>query len=242
MSSLTGPVLAEYQDLYSSTTTQGGPNGGLQLGSVASSGDGRNFVFVLAGATTLVPGKLQQSSAETTAWEALNPGAVAIGATQFTTVSTVTVTANAWAGGFVMVTQTPGQGYQYKIKGNTAATSAVVTVFLEDPIQIALTTSSQIDIIPSPFTGVIVNPSSATGSIVGVAVYPIVNAQYGWIQTTGPANVLAQGTIVVGEQVAASSTTAGAVVATSGVLASVGVAITGIATTDYGAINLNINN
>lgn len=240
MSSLTGPVLAEYQDLYSSTTTQGGPNGGLQLGAIASTGDGRQFAFCLAGATSLVPGKLQQSSVETTAWEALNPGIVAIGATQFTTTSTVTVTLNAWAGGFVMVTQTPGQGYQYKIKGNTAATSAAVTVYLEDPIVIALTASSQIDIIPSPYSGVIVNPTAATGSIVGVAVTVITNAQYGWIQTSGPANLLAQGTIVVGEEVAASSTTAGACVATSGVLASVGVAITGIATTDYGAINLAI--
>lgn len=241
MSSLTGSVLAEYQDLYSSTTTQGGPNGGLNLGAKAYTGDGREFRFCLAGGTSLVPGKLQQSQVETTAWEALNPGVVAIGATQFTTVTTVTVTANAWAGGYVLVSQTPGQGYQYKIKGNTAATSAAVTVFLEDPIVIALTASSQIDIIASPYSGVIINPTAATGSIVGVAVTVITNAQYGWIQTTGPANVLAQGTVTVGTQLAASSTTAGAVVATSGVLASVGYAITGIATTDYGAVMLNIN-
>lgn len=240
MSSLTGPVLAEYQDLYSSTTTQGGPNGGLNLGAEATSGDGRKFRFVLAGATSLVPGKLQQSQVETTAWEALNPGAVAIGATQFTTVTTVTVTVNAWAGGYVFVTETPGLGYQYKIKGNTAATSATVTVYLEDPIVIALNTSSQVDIIASPYSGVIVNPTTATGTIVGVAQTVITNAQYGWIQTSGPANVLAQGTVVVGEEVGASSTTAGAVVATSGVLADVGVAITGITSADYGAVMLNI--
>lgn len=231
-------MLAEYQDLWTSSTTAGG----MQLGSQATTGDGRRFIFVLAGATALVPGKLQQSPVETTGWEALNPGAVAIGAVQFTTTSTVTVTANAWAGGYLNVTQTPGQGYQYKIKGNSAATSAVSTVYLSeaDPIQVALTTGSQIDIIASPYNGTIVNPTAATGSITGVAIYPVAAAQYGWIQTSGPANVLAQGTIVVGEQVAASSTTAGAVVATSGVLASVGYAITGIATTDYGAVMLNI--
>lgn len=241
MSSLTGPVLAEYQDLFSSTTTQGGPNGGLNLGAKAYTGDGREYRFCLAGGTSLVPGKLQQSAVETTGWENLSIAAAAIGATSITTTSTVTVTANAWAGGYVSVTVTPGQGYLYKIKSNPAATAAVVTIQLEDPIQqVALTTSSKIDVIANPYSGVIVNPTTATGAALGVAIYPITNAQYGWIQVKGPTNVLAQGTIVVGEQVAASATVAGAIVATSGVLANVGVAITGIADTEYGTVNLNI--
>lgn len=240
MSSLTGPVLAEYQDLYSTTTTQGGPNGGLNLGAKAYTGDGREFRFALAGATTLVPGTLLQCAVENTAWENLAVTATAIGATTVTTTTTLTVTANAWAGGYLFVTVTPGQGYQYKIKSNLAATSAVTTITLEDPILVALTTASRIDITPSPWASVIINPSTATGAVVGAAVFPITNAQYGWIQTVGPANVLAQGTVTVGTQVAASSTTAGAVVAFSGVLATVGVAITGIATTEYGAIDLTI--
>lgn len=240
MSSLTGPVLAEYQDLFSSSTTAGGPGGGLNLGAKATTGDGREYRFVLAGGTALVPGKLQQSPAETTGWENLAVAAAAIGATSITTTSTVTVTANAWAGGFVAVTVTPGQGYFYKIKSNAAATAAVVTLQLEDPIQIALTTASRVDIIASPYNGVIVNPTTASGTAVGVAIYPITAAQYGWVQVSGPTNVLAQGAIVVGEEVGASSTVAGAIVATSGVLADVGIAITGISDTEYGSVNLTI--
>lgn len=241
MTSLTGPVLAEYQDLFSSTTTQGGPNGGLNLGAKAYTGDGREYRFCLAGATTLVVGKLQQSSVETTSWETLNPGAVAIGATQFTTVTTVTITQNILAGGYVMVTETPGQGQMYKIKGNTAATSAAVTIFLEDPITVALVAgTSQVDLVPNPYSGVIVNPTAATGNTLGSAVFAITNGQYGWLQVKGPACILASGAIVVGEEVGKSTTVAGAAEATTGVVADVGIAITGIADTDYGAIDLAI--
>lgn len=246
MSSLTGPVLAEYQDLFSSTTTQGGPNGGLNLGAKAYTGDGREYRFVLAGATSLVPGKLQQTPAETTGWENLAVATAAIGATSITTTSTVTVTANAWAGGYVMVTVAPGQGYQYKIKGNPAATSAVVTLQLEDPIQIALNSStSKIDIIANPYSAVIVNPAAASGTPIGVAVFPITNAQYGWIQVAGVANVLADGAIAVGSQVVASNATAGAVETqvaggSSVDQAYVGTAVTGISTTEYGSIKLSI--
>lgn len=239
MSSLSSDTLINPQDLYD--VSGGSVNDGTNLGGLATTGDGRYFRWALAGATALVPGKLQQASAEVTANENLAMAAAAIGATQVTTTTTVTVTANQYAGGWVVVTTTPGQGYQYQIGSHAAATAGVLTLNLVDPIIVALTTASVIDLVSSPFVSVIVNPTTATSSIVGVAVAATPAAGYGWIQVRGVASVLAQGTIVVGEQVAASSTTAGAVVATSGVLAAVGVAVTGIATTEYGAIDLKIS-
>lgn len=245
MSTLTGPVLAEYQDLFSSSSTAGGPNGGLNLGAKAYTGDGREFRYALAGATALVPGKLQQNAAETTGWEALSVTATAKGATSITTTTTLTATVNQMAGGYVMVTETPGQGYVYKIKSNPAVTSAAITIQLEDPILVALTTGSQIDIIPSPYSGVIINPTTSTGVPVGVAVFPVTAAQYGWIQVTGAANVLAQGAIAVGVTVCPSTSVAGAVVtnaAGSSSLATtiVGSALTGISDTDYGSVYLSL--
>src|SRR5487761_2492879 len=124
MSSLTGPVLAEYQDLFTSSATAGGPNGGLHVGAKAYTGDGREFRFALAGATSLVPGKLQQSPAEVTALEAVAVDAAAVGATSVTISASLTVAANALAGGYLSVAVTPGQGYMYEIKANTAVTSA----------------------------------------------------------------------------------------------------------------------
>lgn len=239
MSTLTSDTLINPQDLFD--ITGGSTNDGTNLGGLATTGDGRYFRWALAGATALVPGKLQQAPVEATGNEALSVTATAIGATSVTTSTTVTVTANQYTGGWLVVTETPGQGYQYQIGTHPAVTSAVLTLNLIDPIIVALTTGSQVDLVANPFNGVILNPTTATANITGVAVAATPVAGYGWIQVRGVATVLAQGTIVVGEQVAASSTTAGAVVATSGVLAAVGVAVTGIATTDYGAIDLKIS-
>lgn len=237
MSSLSSDLLINPQDLYDLTVT----TAGTQLGALATTGDGRYFRYVQNGAVLMVPGKLQQSIAEVTANENLAIAAAAIGATSVTTTTTVTVTANQYAGGYVLVTETPGQGYMYQIGSHPAVTSAVLTLQLVDPIIVALTTASVIDLVASSYMGIILNPTTATGNIVGAATAALPINGFGWVQTKGPATVLAQGTIVVGEQVGASSTTAGAVVATSGVLADVGVAITGIATTDYGAVSLNIS-
>lgn len=249
MSSLSSDTLINPQDLFDIVsgnptnvgTTSGVLNDGATFGALATTGDGRYFRWIQAGATALVPGKLQQSSVEVTGNELVAMAAASIGATQLVTTASITVTANQYTGGYAMVAVTPGQGYSYQIGTHAAFTSAPATFNLVDPVTVALTTSSTVSFVVSPWNGVIVNPTTATGTIVGVACAALPATYFGWIQTKGPAAVLAQGTIVVGEQVAASSTTAGAVVATSGVLADVGYAMQGITATDYGPIFLNIS-
>lgn len=223
-------------DLTSNTST---PQ--TTLGSKAVTGSGREYRYVKAGGVALVPGTLVQAPAETAGWENLSIANAAVGDTTITTTSTVTMTANQAAGGYVMVTVTPGQGYIYKIKSHPAASGAVVVLTLEDPIQVALTAAgSKIDVIASPYSGVIINPSTASGTPVGVAVYPITANYYGWVQTKGPANVLADGAITVGTSLAASNGTNGAVEPLAGVQAPVGIAMEGISTTEYGAVNINL--
>lgn len=239
MSSLGSDVLINPQDLYD--VSGGNTNDGTNLGGLATTGDGRYFRWALAGAVALVPGKLQQNSAEVTGNQNLAVAAAAIGATQVVTTSTVTVTANQLAGGYVMVTTSTGAGYQYQIGSHAAVTSAALTLNLVDPIIVALDTNSRVDLDPSPYMSIIVSPTTATGFSVGVAVAATPAAGYGWIQTRGVANVLADGTVVVGTSVCASNGTAGAVEATAGVQGLVGTAMTGIATTEYGSINLNIS-
>lgn len=237
MSNFAGTMQLAPSGPFTSSTTLD-----VELGQVGVTLDGRRFRYVYAGGVALVPGKLQQSTAEdTTNWENLAPAAAAIGATAITITTSTTNAANVFAGGYMMGTVTPGQGQQYRIKSNAASAAGNMTLVLEDPLLVALTTSSRLDFVPNIYSSVIVNPTTATGSIVGVAVYAVPINNYGWVQVGGTTNVLAQGTIVVGEEVGASATTAGAVVATTGVLADVGYAVTGIATTEYGAICLNIN-
>ena len=70
----------------------------------------------------------------------------------------------------------------------------------------------------------------------------ITASQYGWIQTGGVAAPLASGALTVGLPVVASNSTAGAVEVISDganeLLPIVGVAVTGVATTENGAVKL----
>lgn len=242
MSTLKGNAISVTpQDVFTSAAVQA-----TDLGAIASTGDGRYFRYVLAGGTSLVPGKLQQSSAQDTT--NLNPSgglsvlAAAIGATQVTISSSITLTANQLAGGYLGVNVTPGQGYTYRIKGNSAVSSAAnCVVTLEDPIQVALTTSSKIVLTASPFNSVIVNPTTATGSPVGVAVYPITNAQYGWIQSHGVVCCLTDAGTTVGLGYKPSTNTAGAVMSMAATGALVGYAINTGVTTEYDNIFLTID-
>lgn len=237
MSTLKSNLLIQPQELFTTSSTAG-----TDLGAFSTTGDGRYFRYVLAGGTTLVPGKLQQSTAEdTTNWQNLTPAAAAIGATSVTITTSTTNAANVFANGLMNVTVTPGQGYSYGVKSNAASAAGNLVVTLSDGIVVALTTSSRIDLIPNPYSNIVVNPATATGLPVGVAVYGVTNAQYGWIQTHGQCNVLADGTVVVGTALVASNATAGAVEALTGVQAIVGLAITGIASTEYGSVFLTLD-
>lgn len=237
MSQLGSAPLIQPQDLFVSSST---PQ--TVVGSYAETTDGRGFRYAKAGAVALVPGKLQQASAEDTSnLQNLAVAAAAIGATSVTTTTTVTLAANQCAGGYLVISASTGAGYQYRISGHAAASSAAVTFNLEDPIVVALTTSSKIDVIPNPYDSVVVNPTTATSAPVGVAVAATPISYYGWVQTHGPCNLLADGTVTVGTAVVASNATAGAVEALTGVQAPVGLALTGIATTEYGLIFLTID-
>ncbi len=239
MTSLTHDVQSVGQSLFSDSSVQ------LHaLGERAVTSDGRVFRYCKAGATALVPGKLQQGPAEnTTNFQNLSVAVSSAGATTVTTTSTVTLTENQLAGGLLTVTAaTTGAGYTYRIKSHPAATASVVTFTLEDPIITATTGTVTIDVHPNPYNGVIVNPSTATSAPVGVAVYPITATYYGWIQTHGPVSVLSDGGDAVGASVVASNGTDGAVEDVTGTAqAIVGTRLTGCATGEYGLVNLSID-
>jgi hypothetical protein len=184
-----------------------------RVGTRAVSDDGRVFRYVKAGAADLVAGNVIQSSAIVANHLANTPPAVAVGAKSFTYTPGATAgAANLYANGFLQVDTTPGNGYTYSVEGHAAITSATAfTLFLKDPIQVALTTSSRVGLIANQYSGVIQLPvTTATGTIVGVAGYIITAAQFGWIQTWGLASVLTTGTPALGAMVMGPGTAAGA--------------------------------
>jgi len=217
-----------------------------ELGEKMYTADGRAFRYAKAGAVALVSGSLLQGPAEATGNQSRIVAAAAVGATSVTTTDTVTVTANQYAGGFVVVTGEAGTGtgWQYRIKSHPAATAAVCTFTLEDPIQVALTAATQVDLVANLYNGVIINPTTASGAVVGVAINEVTAGQYGWIQVEGLCTVYQEGTTTVGGLVVASNGSAGAVEkAANGsteLQAPVGYAATGCATAEYGAVKLFI--
>lgn len=212
------------------------------LGELTHTNDGRAYRYCEAGGTALVAGNLQQSSVEDTGDQDLAVAAAAVGAREIVTTSTVTVTANQYANGFALITVTPGLGHIYKISGHAAATTAVVTLDLADAIEVALTTASRVDLIQNPFANVILNPATPTSAPIGVAVTALPADQFGWLQVLGPACVEAETAIAVGNQVVADDADAGCVAPTADganeLDAHVGVALTGIADGEFGAIRL----
>ena len=104
------------------------------------------------------------------------------------------------------VVVTPGQGYTYRIKGNTAVSGATgCIVYLDDPIQVALTTSSRVIFVHSKYNGIVIEPGTPTAAIAGVPNLVIPISYFGFAQVRGPCAVLFTGTGVAGKAVGSLS-------------------------------------
>lgn len=189
-----------------------------EVGSYIETADGRGFRYAKVGAVATVAGKVYQSSAlDATNLQpsgGLDSAATyAIGETAITLTDTLTVTKDFLAGGYLSVCVTPGQGYLYKIAGNTAVASAAnMVITLADPLQVALSTSSKVIVTPHPYSGIVIEPGTPTGVIVGVPQRVTTALYYGYIQTRGVASVLFTGTGVAGKAVGSlSSGTSGSI-------------------------------
>lgn len=219
-------------------------NPSITLGAEYMAPDGiRKYRYAKAGALALVTGTLLQGPAEDTADQAIAFAAAAVGATSIVTTTTMTVTANQYAGGYVVVTTAPDLGGLYRIKSHPAATAAVLTFELESPLQVAWTTATRADFVANPYNGVVIAVTTLTSSVVGVAVNDITAGQYGWIQVAGPGALLndAAGALVVGDALMPSSSVGGAVRVALAGKRIVGQALAGIATSVVGAVELTIS-
>ena len=234
---ISGPVAVNAQGLYDSGTTQN-----HNLGELVHTNDGRGFRYCKAG-ELLVSGSLKQAKVENTSDQNLTSAVQAVGDTSITPSTAVTVAANEYAQGYLVVTVTPGLGKVYLIKGHPATSAATVTPELSDPIEVALTTTSRLDLVANAYLDVIILPSSASSAPAGVAVEAIASASFGWLGVTGAQPVLADAgaAVAVGAAISASNQTAGSVedgVATQG---AIGTALSGIASAEVGMALLHLH-
>jgi hypothetical protein len=184
-----------------------------KLGAKGETGDGRIFRYAQMGeAVTL--GYLTQSPAIDTATITMAvTTAAAIGAESITfTHGATTSAANEYAEGFLSVSYGTGIGQNLKISDHLAWTSAQTgaVVNLEDPLIVALDTTSKIDVAHNPWNGVLMDTSQVTVP-TGVALRSFTSAYYGWLQTRGVCGVFSDGTITAGYEFNNDGSVAGAI-------------------------------
>lgn len=202
------------------------------VGSRYDTADGRSFVLVQNGAVALASGKLVQSVPNTAAHIGLTVTAFTaysangnVPASVTATLGSTGVLPNEYAGGFLMVASGPGAGQYLKIASHGALTagSGSVTFVIENPegqTMTALTTSSVVSLFRNQYgsanggtaststvtvstNGVIINPTTTTGTILGVSTYPIAAststvATYGLIQYHGLCSCLNHSNTTIG--------------------------------------------
>lgn len=210
MAGLAGSPTIGTADLYSSSSAKGN----TELGQLIQGPHGKAFRYVLFGELAVVGDVCQSSVIDTQFDDMTVPAAQAVGLTTVTiTNGTTAVTAGQYVDGTLGVSVTPGLGEEYTIIGHgTAISGAALTLNLDRPLRTAWTTSTKVTLRRSPWSGVIKCPTTLTGTVVGVAIYPVASGEYGWVQTKGVASVLSDNSSgAVGSDVGVPGASAGSV-------------------------------
>jgi hypothetical protein len=209
--------------------------------------DGREVTLVKAGAVNLAAGILVQDAAivpnhqniAVTAYTAYSANGN-VPAKVTVTLGATAATANQYAGGFVVVNDANGEGQTLRIASHPAADSgASLAITLEDGANTALTTSSEVCLLPAHGRDVIIQPTTVTGAQVGVTLCPIVATEYGFVVSRGIVSCLAQGAIGVGLGLSIGSV-AGSVAVAAATTARLGFAAQAGVDTEYRAVYVNI--
>ena len=191
--------------------------------------DGRRYVFCEAGGSALATGKVQQSEVPDDDHDTLAvlSGAQNARVINFTNGSDA-IEADLYADGSIVTEAVAGASEGYLLKVDLSHDAQGATGPAEIPLAagyglpLALNTSDTITLIKNPYMDVIVAPAPPEALILGIACSPVPIANWGWLQTWGPAAVFVTGSMVIGGRVSASGT----VTNTTGALEASGVLIT----------------
>jgi hypothetical protein len=196
-------------DLRDVTTTKND-----QYGAFGATEDRRQFRYVGTGAGAVTAGSLLVVAPTVANHTNIAVFANApVGATVLTvTLGATAATQDQYAEGFLTVNAGTGLGTTYRLTGSTAGASAGnVTVYLAEPLQVALTSAtSKVSLASSPYAGVIT--STTVSRPVGVATVAIPANSFGWVQCYGYCAAVADASPATkGQTVKQSVTTAGTV-------------------------------
>jgi len=221
------------QGIYEESATQK-----AEIGFRLLVGD-RVFRYSYAGGVALAAGKLVKSAQLPAEVNKSVAAAASIGAKS---VTVTTAAAQLYlAEGYMVVNDVTGEGICYKIKSSAAnATTATSTdITLYDPLSVALTTSSQVELYGSPYYDLDLS-AAVTDHISGIPPIAVTANYYFWLQTWGPCAALVGATTAAGDMLVPHTTDGS--VAPGSVFTSniIGYALTAGTATEYNGIWLRV--
>ena len=185
-----------------------------KLGTRMQIGD-REFVYAFAG-QAITAGLLVKSHTGTDAEQRnLAVSAGSAGDTTITLSGSLTITEDEYKDGWIVLTNADEEGHMYRIKSNTAVSSAtgcVVTLDEEDGLVTAITTSTKVGLHMNPYKDVEIHDyDGVDASPLGWSCVDIANDAYGWLCVKGFTAALMDGTPGAGVPLIASNAADGAV-------------------------------
>lgn len=179
-----------------------------KIGTRMAFDDGRVFRYVEVGAADIAAGAIVQAPAAVAHHDVdLAITTAASGVTSVTvTLEGTASTANQYKDGYLFINDGgTGEGHVYKIASNAAGDSSstcVITLEEDDETVTALTNGTHLaGLVVNPYSNVIISPTTVSNMAIGVAPRLLTTNYYGWIQTWGPAAVLANAAGVIGQHV-----------------------------------------
>lgn len=207
-------------DLYEQNS-----NPKFAIGTRVSTQDGRVWRYAQFGAVTsqgvLVSQDISETgvgvtdnaviapaSAVSISGETVKPGQIG---SRFIQVTLAATAANKFSGAYFHVEDDLGEGFTYRIKGNTATDNPVtgqLLIELHDRLKASLDVTTDFAITGSMWNDVKTAALSTFEKPSGVSMASVVAATpFAWVQTWGPSTVLCDGAVAVGDTVTIGSVT-----------------------------------
>ncbi len=210
MGSFPRVVYGSEQQSFETFTTETSPVG-IQLAIE----DGRTFRFVNNGAAAAVNARVFQQIVPTTNQLVEDLDTISAKATLITGIgATGTGFAKSLMDrGYMMIDDVAQLDPIHQIREQTVVitTGTVGEFTLKSPMIDDVAASEKINYFENPWRDIIITPSSGpTAPIVGVIVVAIAAGSFGWVATSGPTRVLADGTWLPSEGTMASNALGGA--------------------------------
>ena len=210
------------------------------LGTVGVTPDGNAYRYALCGASDIAAGRLVAAAAALTVIDmdiTLSVAAAVGDETIYPDSSSATLdfVKDYFEDGYVFINAGAVQGFKYKIKSHPAVDASAdptfnLKLYPNDKVRVAIATTNELGLTQSPYKSVIISPTTPDAIALGWTTTNVTAAYYCWLQVSGIVDALIEGTVVKGESVRRSTTTAGAVTpnaATQGTISGASLALTG---------------